>query len=48
LGLAPGAAFGTGGDGHIRLCFAVEEHVLRDALERLSHAWTVDRERFTK
>jgi aspartate/methionine/tyrosine aminotransferase len=48
LGLAPGAAFGSGGDGHIRICFAVEEHVLRDALERLTHAWTVDRERFTK
>jgi aspartate/methionine/tyrosine aminotransferase len=40
LGLAPGSAFGTGGEGHIRLCFAVEEDILRDALSRLTRAWT--------
>ena len=29
VGLAPGNAFGLGGEGHIRLCFAVEEPILR-------------------
>jgi len=34
VGLAPGGAFGTGGEGHIRLCFAVDEPILREALDR--------------
>lgn len=40
LGVAPGAAFGSGGEGHVRLCFAVEEATLRDALARFSEGWT--------
>ena len=39
VGLAPGAAFGAGGEGHIRLCFAVEEPILRDALDRFETGW---------
>jgi aspartate/methionine/tyrosine aminotransferase len=39
LGLAPGNAFGLGGEGHIRLCFAVDEEVLREALDRLEEGW---------
>lgn len=40
VGLAPGAAFGTGGEGHIRLCFAVEEPILVEALDRFARHWT--------
>jgi aspartate/methionine/tyrosine aminotransferase len=36
VGLAPGCAFGAGGEGHVRLCFAVEEGILLPALERLA------------
>jgi len=36
VGLAPGSAFGAGGEGHVRLCFAVEEDILVPALERLA------------
>ena len=39
VGLAPGAAFGTGGEGHIRLCFAVEEPILIAALDRFEAGW---------
>lgn len=39
LGLAPGSAFGTGGEGHVRLCFAVEEPILVEALDRLEAGW---------
>jgi aspartate aminotransferase len=39
LGLAPGSAFGAGGEGHIRLCFAVDETALIDALDRFEAAW---------
>lgn len=35
LMLAPGAAFGAGGEGWLRLCFAHEPAVLREAFERL-------------
>lgn len=35
LFLAPGVAFGGGGEGWLRLCFAKEPAVLRDALARL-------------
>ena len=34
VGFAPGAAFGTGGEGHIRICFAVDEATLIEALDR--------------
>ena len=36
VGLAPGCAFGRGGEGHVRLCFAVEESILVPALDRLA------------
>ncbi len=39
VGLAPGGAFGAGGEGHIRLCFAVEEPILVDALDRFEAGW---------
>jgi aspartate/methionine/tyrosine aminotransferase len=34
LALAPGAAFGDAGEGHVRLCFAVTHDTLAQALER--------------
>ena len=43
VGLAPGNAFGLGGEGHIRLCFAVEEPILREALDRLETGWAAYR-----
>ncbi len=39
VGVAPGSAFGLGGEGHIRLCFAVEEPILREALDRIEEGW---------
>lgn len=39
VGLAPGAAFGEGGEGHVRLCFAVDESTLGAALDRFEVAW---------
>ena len=36
VGLAPGAAFGPGGEGHIRLCFANSPDLLAEAMERIS------------
>jgi aspartate/methionine/tyrosine aminotransferase len=35
VGLAPGVAFGAGGEGSLRLCYAAEPSVLEPALERL-------------
>ncbi len=35
VGLAPGSAFGTGGEGSVRLCYAVDRRILETALERL-------------
>ncbi len=35
VGLAPGAAFGPGGEGSVRICFAADCSVLDPALERL-------------
>ncbi|MDH7499802.1 MAG: aspartate aminotransferase, partial [candidate division NC10 bacterium] len=35
VGVAPGCAFGMGGEGCIRLCFAAEEEVIAPALDRL-------------
>jgi aspartate/methionine/tyrosine aminotransferase len=34
VGLAPGSAFGKGGEGHVRICFAVEESLLKPALDK--------------
>lgn len=39
LGVAPGSAFGEGGEGHVRICFAVEASILVDALERFEVCW---------
>ncbi len=36
VGLAPGCAFGAGGEGHVRICFAAEESILVPALDRLA------------
>jgi aspartate/methionine/tyrosine aminotransferase len=38
VGIAPGAAFGAGGEGHLRLCFAQSEARIREASGRLSEA----------
>lgn len=35
VGLAPGVAFGAGGEGSIRLCYAVETEILESALSRI-------------
>lgn len=35
VGLAPGVAFGEGGEGNIRICYAASEEVLRPALDRI-------------
>ena len=45
VGLAPGNAFGLGGEGHVRLCFAVEEAILREALDRFEAGWIEYRHR---
>lgn len=44
VALAPGAAFGAAGEGHLRLCFAGSEKVLVPALERL-RGWLGSRNR---
>jgi len=36
VGLAPGVAFGAGGEGSIRICYAAERSILEPALERLT------------
>ncbi len=36
LGIAPGVAFGEGGEGSIRICYAAERSVLEPAMERLA------------
>lgn len=36
LGLAPGVAFGQGGEGSIRICYAVERTLLEQAMTRLA------------
>ncbi|MGE0734378.1 MAG: pyridoxal phosphate-dependent aminotransferase [Alphaproteobacteria bacterium] len=38
VGLAPGIAFGTGGEGYLRLCFANEAATLSTALDRIESA----------
>jgi aspartate aminotransferase len=40
VGLAPGSAFGAGGEGSIRICYAAERSVLEPALERLDRFLT--------
>jgi aspartate aminotransferase len=36
VGLAPGVAFGTGGEGSVRICYAAERSILEPALERFT------------
>lgn len=36
VGLAPGVAFGAGGEGSVRICYAAGRSVLEEALDRLS------------
>ena len=36
VGLAPGVAFGAGGEGSIRICYAADREVLEPAMGRLS------------
>jgi aspartate/methionine/tyrosine aminotransferase len=36
VGLAPGVAFGAGGEGSIRICYAAERSILEPALDRLT------------
>jgi aspartate/methionine/tyrosine aminotransferase len=38
LGLAPGCAFGRNFNGYMRMCYAVSEPRLREALARLESA----------
>ena len=37
VGLAPGVAFGAGGEGSIRICYAAERSILEPALDRLAN-----------
>jgi aspartate/methionine/tyrosine aminotransferase len=36
VGLAPGVAFGEGGEGSVRICYAAERSILEPAMERFS------------
>jgi aspartate/methionine/tyrosine aminotransferase len=36
VGLAPGVAFGAGGEGSVRICYAAERSILEPAMERLT------------
>jgi len=36
VGVAPGVAFGAGGEGSIRICYAAEQGILEQAMERLA------------
>jgi aspartate aminotransferase len=36
VGLAPGVAFGAGGEGSVRICYAAESSILEPAMERLA------------
>jgi len=36
VGLAPGVAFGTGGEGSVRICYAADRPILEQAMARLS------------
>ncbi|MEW4567635.1 pyridoxal phosphate-dependent aminotransferase [Tautonia sp. JC769] len=39
VGVAPGSAFGAGGEGHVRICFAVDESTLLEGLDRFEAGW---------
>jgi aspartate/methionine/tyrosine aminotransferase len=36
LGIAPGVAFGAGGEGSVRICYAAERTILEPAMDRLA------------
>ena len=36
VGLAPGVAFGAGGEGSVRICYAAERSILGQAMARLA------------
>jgi aspartate/methionine/tyrosine aminotransferase len=36
VGMAPGVAFGSGGEGSVRICYAAERAILEPAMERLA------------
>ena len=36
VGLAPGVAFGAGGEGSVRICYAADRDILEQAMERLA------------
>jgi len=38
VGLAPGAAFGPGGEGFMRICFAASHATLQTGVDRLAAA----------
>lgn len=44
VGVAPGVAFGAGGEGSVRICYAAERAILEPAMERLagflSRSWS--------
>ena len=35
VGVAPGIAFGTSGEGHLRICFAAKESFINQIMDRL-------------
>ena len=35
VGLAPGVAFGAGGEGNVRICYASDRSILEEAMVRL-------------
>jgi aspartate/methionine/tyrosine aminotransferase len=37
VGIAPGVAFGAGGEGSVRICYAADRRVLEPAMTRLRH-----------
>jgi aminotransferase len=36
VAVVPGSAFGPGGRGHIRICYAQDYHLLEEALQRMA------------
>ena len=40
VGIAPGVAFGAGGEGSVRICYAAERSILEPAMERLARFLT--------
>jgi aspartate/methionine/tyrosine aminotransferase len=36
VGIAPGVAFGAGGEGSVRICYAAEQSILKEGMEKLA------------